>query len=85
MYLSNAQQSCVPATAPRTHVIKQQNDGDAMKKINEKINQKSIQNQSKIDQISIKNHPKSRSGGVLEASWGVLEAFWGVLGGLEPS
>ena len=34
--LSNAQQSCVPATAPRTHVIKQQNDGDAMKKIYEK-------------------------------------------------
>ena len=29
--------------------------------------------------------PKSRSGGILEASWGVLEAFWGVLGSLEPS
>ena len=30
--VSKAQQSCVPATAPRTHVIKQQSDGDAMKK-----------------------------------------------------
>ena len=45
-----------------------------------------------MDQKSIKNRPKSRSGGVLEASWGVLEAFlgvlevfWGVLGILEPS
>ena len=53
---------------------------------------RSIQNQSKTDQKSIKNRPKSRSGGILEASWrrlgaswGVLEAFWGVLGGLEPS
>ena len=27
IYISNAQQSCVPATAPRTHVIKQQSDG----------------------------------------------------------
>ena len=56
------------------------------------MHQKSIQHQSKMDHKSIKNGPKSRSGGVLEASWrrlgaswGVLEAFWGVLGGLEPS
>ena len=56
------------------------------------MDQQSIQNQSKMDQKSIKHRPKSRSGGVLEASWrrfraswGVLEAFWGVLGGLEPS
>ena len=57
-----------------------------------KMDQKSIKIRSKMDQTSIKNRPKSRSGGVLEASWrrlgaswGVLEAFWGVLGGLEPS
>ena len=55
-----------------------------------KIYEKWIKNQSKIR--SIKNRPKSRFGGVLEASWrrlgaswGVLEAFLGVLGGLEPS
>ena len=50
-----------------------------------KIIKKWIKTQSKMDQKSINNRPKSRSGGVLEASWGVLEAFWGVLGGLEPS
>ena len=43
--LSKAQQSCVPATAPRTHVIKQQSDGDAMIKIDEKW----IKNQSQIN------------------------------------
>ena len=76
---------------PRTHVTKQQNDGDAMKtsmKKGSKINPKSIKDGLKINQKNL----KSRSGGVLEASWrrlgaswGVLEAFWGVLGGLEPS
>ena len=57
-----------------------------------KMDKKSIPNQWTMDQTSIKNRPKSRSGGILEASWrrlgaswGVLEAFWDVLGGLEPS
>ena len=61
-----------------------------------KMDEKWIKNQSKINQKWTKhrstNRPKSRSGGILEASWrhlgaswGVLEAFWGVLGGLEPS
>ena len=50
-----------------------------------KINQTSIKNQSKIHQNSIKNPPKIDLGGVLGslgASWGVLAASWGVLGRL---
>ena len=84
--LSNAPQSGDPATALGLKNKKMQ-----FKKPPRK-HQQSIQNQSKTDQKSIKNRPKSRSGGILEASWrhlgaswGVLEAFWGVLGGLEPS
>ena len=56
------------------------------------MDQKSIHKQLKMDPKSIKHRSKSRSGGILEASWrhlgvswGVLEAFWGVLGGLETS
>ena len=41
---------------------------------------KSIQNQSKTDQKSINNRPKSRSGGILEASWGVLGRLGSILG-----
>ena len=41
--VSNAQKSCVTSTAPPTHVIKQQNGGDAMNKSMKK-DQQSIQN-----------------------------------------
>ena len=44
------------------------------------MDQKSIQNQWTMDQNSIKNRPKSRSGGVLEASWGVLGRLGSILG-----
>ena len=80
LQMSNAQQSCVPATAPRTHVIKQQSDGDAMKKICEKW----IKNQSKINQKWTKNQSKIARNGGLEASWrrlgGVLGRLGSVLG-----
>ena len=75
--ISNAPQSGDPATA-----LGLKNKKIQFKKPPEK-HQKSIQNQSKIDQKSIKNRPKSKSGGILEpswrslgGSWGVLEAFW---------
>ena len=83
IYLSNAQQSCVAATAPRTHVIKQQNDGDAMKKIDEQIsntNPKSIKHGLNIDQKSPEIEVWRRLGGVLEASWGVLGRLGSILG-----
>ena len=41
---------------------------------------KSIQNQSNMDWKSIKNRPKSRSGGVLEASCGLLGRLGSILG-----
>ena len=44
------------------------------------MDQKSIPNQSKMYQKSIKHRPKSRSGGVLEASWGVLGRLGSILG-----
>ena len=50
------------------------------------MNEKSIENQSKIHRKSIKNPPKIDLGGVLgplEASW-VLAASWGAPGASRP-
>ena len=80
---SNAQQSCVPATAPRTHVMKQQSDGDAMKKSmknGSKINPKSINNETKIDQKSPEIEVWRRLGDVLEASRGFLGRLGSIFG-----
>ena len=66
-----------------THVIKQQNDGDAMKKSmknGSKINPKSIKNGPNIDQKSPEIEVWRRLGGVLEASWGVLGRLGSILG-----
>ena len=68
--LSNAPQSGDPATA-----LGLKNKKIQFKKPPKK-HQKSNPNQSKMDQKSIKNLPKSRSGGILEASWGGLGASW---------
>ena len=73
-----------PPPRARTHVIKQQNDGDAMKnksmKKGSNINPKSITNGPNIDQKSPEIEVWRRLGGVLEASWGVLGRLGSILG-----
>ena len=82
---SKAQQSCVPATAPRMHVMKQQSDGDAMKKSmanGSKINQNSIKNGPKVDQKSSKIEVWNGPGQVwrrLGPSWAIQSVFGGIL------
>ena len=68
-FFKSMQQNCLCAT---THVIKQQTDGDAMKKTYEKL----IKNQSQINQKWTNNRSNIARNRGLEASWRRLGASW---------